>query len=501
MPRSAVLVLLFTLLVGCTALRRSPGERVIMQSEAPRSMDPADHTETYTAAVLDPMYEGLTAFNQQLQIVPVLATSWHSSPDGMTWTAKLRPHVRFHDGTPFTADAVVASFGRMLDVKRGLAGATSVRRSVENVRALDPLTVVFYLKAPFASFPRLLAVTSIVSPKADHEGYLSHHAVGTGPYKFAEWKTGEYVREVRNEEYWGNKPRPAELRWMWTTEPALMNMAIQAGEVDLVNPLPPIFADALQHNKKVRLIQRDSSAVFWVALNTKYKPLSDVRVRRALNYATDRASLVRSQLRGYGRPAKSPLAPATANYDAGIQGYTYDPEKARSLLTAAGYANGFQLNIAVLENQVNFAEALQGMWQRVHVTLTIKQLESGVFSQILFGAPEEKVATHTDSVFASWASPTLDAERQLGPVYRSHAWSPAGANLGFYSNPKLDTMLDRAAAELDPVKQHALYKEAQQIISDDAPHVLLFSAVDLAAVHGTISDFWLFPGGKVELVY
>jgi glutathione transport system substrate-binding protein len=386
-------------------------------------------------------------------------------------------------------------------VKRGLAGASTVRRIVNSVQALDPLTVVFHLNAPFAAFPRVLAVTSIVSPAGDHDGYLSLHAVGTGPYRFAEWKTGEYVREVRNEDYWGKKPRATELCWMWTTEPALMNMAVVAGEVDLVNPLPPIFADALRHNNRVRLLSGESSAVFWVALNTRYQPLSDVRVRRALNYATDRVNLVRSQLRGYGQPANSPLAQAVANYDADVRGYPYDPEKARALLAAAGYPNGFPLSMAVQENQVNFAEVLQGMWQQVHVMLTIQRLESGVFSQTIFGTPEQKAATHTDSVFASWASPTLDAERQLGPVYRTKNWSPTGANLGFYSNPKLDTLLDQAAAELDPVKQHMLYQEAQQIISDDAPHVLLYSAVDLAAVRRDVSDLWLFPGGQVELIH
>jgi glutathione transport system substrate-binding protein len=472
-----------------------------MQSEAPRSMDPADHTETYTKAVLDPMYEGLTRFNEQLEVVPVLATEWHSSSDGMTWTVKLRPKVRFHDGTQFNSAAVVASVQRMLDVKRGLAGASNIRRCVESVQALDPLTVAFHLKAPFATFPRLLADTSIVSPTADRDGYLSRHAVGTGPYRFAGWKTGEYVREVRNEEYWGKKLRPTELRWMWTTEPALMDMAIQAGEVDLVNPLPPIFADALGHNKKVRLLQRTSAAVFWVALNTRYKPLSDVRVRRALNYATDRLNLVRSQLRGYGQPANSPLAPAVANYDAEVKGYAYDPGKARALLAAAGYADGFELNMAVQENQVNFAEALQGMWARVNVRLTIQQLESGVFSQTIFGTPAQKAATHTDSVFASWASPTLDAERQLGPLYRTKDWSPAGAHLGFYSNRRLDELLDLAAAELDLQKQHALYKEAQQIISDDAPHVLLYYGVDLAAAYHDVSDLWVFPGGRIALAY
>jgi glutathione transport system substrate-binding protein len=496
-----VLAAALALAASCSRVHPSTADVTIMQTEAPRTMDPADHTETYTTAVLDAMYEGLTRFNQQLEIVPALATGWQASADGMTWTANLRANVRFHDGTPLNAAAVVASFNRLIDVKRGLAGASHVRRSVESVQALDPLTVRFHLKAPFAAFPRLLAVTSIVSPSADHDGYLSLHAVGTGPYRFAEWKTGEYVREVRNEDYWGKKLRAAELRWMWSSEPALMNMAVLAGEVDLVNPLPPIFADALRHNNKVRLLSGKSSAIFWVSLNTHYKPLSDVRVRRALNYATDRASLVRSQLRGYGLPANSPLAPAVANYDTDVQGYSYDPTKARALLAEAGYPDGFPMNMAVLENQVNFAEVLQSMWQQVHVTLTIQRLESGVFSQIIFGTPEQKAATHTDSVFASWASPTLDAERQLGPLYRTKNWSPTGANVGFYSNPKVDQLLDQAAAELDPTKQHALYKTAQEMISSDAPHVLLYSAVDLAAARRDLSDLWIFPGGQVELVH
>jgi glutathione transport system substrate-binding protein len=497
----STLVLAALLLAGCQRQQRPADELIVMQTEAPRSMDPADHTETYTTAVLDPMYEGLTRFNQQLQVVPALATKWESSADGATWTFTLRSGVRFHDGTPFNAASVLATFERLLDVQRGLAGASNVRRSVGTVTAPDPLTVVFHLKAPFASFPRLLAVTSIISPKADHDGYLSRHAVGTGPYRFVEWKTGEYVREIRNENYWGGKLKPSGLRFMWTTEPALMNMAIVSGEVDLVNPLPPVFADALRHSTKVRLLTGASSAVFWVALNTHYKPLNDVRVRRALNYATDRVNLVQSQLRGYGRPANSPLAPAVGNYDENIKGYPYDLEKARSLLREAGYSNGFPLNIAVQENQVNLVQALQGMWQRINVTLTIQRLESGVYAQSIFGTPEQKAAGHIDSVFASWSSPTLDAERQLGPLYRTRNWSPLGANLGFYTNPKLDEVLDQAAAELEPGKQHVLYRQAQQIISDDAPHVLLYSAIDLAAVRTNVSDLWLFPGGQVEVVH
>jgi glutathione transport system substrate-binding protein len=278
-----------------------------------------------------------------------------------------------------------------------------------------------------------------------------------------------------------------------------MNMALLAGEVDLVNPLPPVFAEALQHTTRVALMDRESAAVFWIALDMHIKPLDDPRVRRALNYAVDRKNLIASQLRGYGTPAASPLGPADASYDPGTHGYSFDLQKAQSLLRAAGYPNGFTLHIAVQESQANIAEAVGGMWSRIGVTLAIHQLETGVFAQTIFGSPQQKAASDTQCVLASWASPTLDPEAQLGPLYRAQNWSPKGANLGFYTNPKLDRLLDEAASELDRSERNRLYAEAQQIISDDAPDVLLYYARDLAARRKSLSGFWLFPGGQLEL--
>ncbi len=121
------------------------------------------------------------------------------------------------------------------------------------------------------SFPRVLAVTPIVSPLADKGGQLSRRATGTGPYKFVEWKTGEYVLEERNEQYWGPRPAVKQLKWIWTSEPVLMNMSVLAGEADIVNPLPPMFAEALSRNPKVKLLNGSEVRVFWVALNTAEK--------------------------------------------------------------------------------------------------------------------------------------------------------------------------------------------------------------------------------------
>ena len=231
----------------------------------------------------------------------------------------------------------------------------------------------------------------------------------------------------------------------------------------------------------------------------KRKPLDDIRVRQALNYATDRAALVRTHCVAW-HSGQFPLAPADFAYDPQTKGYGYDLQRARALLAEAGYGNGFSLKIAVQEPDVDLVEALQGMWANIRVDLEIDGMENGVFSQTIFGSPKQKGEQGIDCVFASWASDNTDPDYQLAPLYRSTQWSPAGANLGFYANPKLDVLLESAAAELDAEKRKGLYREAQQIISDDAPHVLLYYAQDIAARHaGSVPvPVRLLPGGRVE---
>jgi glutathione transport system substrate-binding protein len=488
-------------MLGCKASPPAEGRVTIMQSEAPLTMDPADHTASFTTDVLDPMYESLLQFDENLNVSPSLATRWSVDPSGTRWTLELRKGVHFHDGTAFDSAAVVDSFNRMLDADRGLAGASRVRSIVQRVSAVDAGTVLFTLRRPYAAFTRVLAVTPIVSPLADKQRILSRQADGTGPFKFVEWKTGEYVLEERNQQYWGPPAKIKQLQWIWSSEPVVMNMSVLAAAADIVNPLPPIFAQALALNRKVQLIRGAEVRVFWIALNTKSKPLDDIRVRQALNYATDRAALVRTQLRGFGTPANSPLAPADFAYDPQTRGYSFDVEKAKALLAQAGYANGFALRIAVQQPDVDLVEAIQGMWAKVHVNLEIEGMEYGVFSQSIFGSPKQKAEQGIDCVFASWASDNTDPDYQLSPLYRSDEWSPSGANLGFYTNPQLDVLLESAAAELDGEKRKALYRRAQQIISDDAPHVLLYYAQDIAAQHlGTVpTPVRLLPGGRVQL--
>ena len=490
---------LAALLRGRGALAAESSQIVILQSEAPRSMDPADQTATYTSAILEPMYEGLTGYNDKMELVPVLATKWEADATGTNWTFTLRQGVKFHDGEPCNADAVIASFARHMDEKRGLAASGRFRAILAEVKAVDADTIRFTLKRPYPAFLKLMAVASatIVSPKADKAGTLGRAAVGTGPYKLAEYKSGEYVLSEANADYWGEKAPTKSLKWIWTQEAAVMNMAVQTGDADVVVPLPPVFAAPIKANPELTLLQGNPTSVFWVSLNVKLAPLDDVRVRQALNLATDRAGLVSNLLYGFGLPATSPLSPAVFGYDATVEGYGLDVAKAKALLAEAGHADGITINVAVQEPEANIAEILQGMWAQAGITLNIQRMESGVWTAAAFGTPEEKAAQSVHSVIASWSTGTFDADLQLKPLYHTDSWSPKSANLGFYSNAELDEILNKAGSSTDDAERKTLYAKAQRIIVQDAAHVLLYYPNDLAAARADVKNLWLQPGGEV----
>ncbi|MDP9838387.1 glutathione transport system substrate-binding protein [Neorhizobium huautlense] len=472
----------------------------VMQSEAPRSMDPGDQTATFTAAVLDPMYEGLVRRDPDLSLRPALATEWSADASGLIWTFKLRQGVKFHDGTPFDADAVVKNFARHLDTKRGLAASGRLRTFLDSVTAIDASTVQFKLKTKYPAFIALLSTGPclIVSPTADAAGTIGTKAVGTGPYKLMEYKSGEYVLQAKNTEWWDGAPKGSdEIKWTWTTETSVMSMALQTGDADIVNPLPPAFANQLKNNTDMAVNASEGSAVFWVSLNTKMKPLDDVKVRQALNYATDRDGLVRAFMQGYATPANSPLAPVTPGYDKTLAPYDYDVDKAKALLAEAGYPDGFAMTTIVQDQEARIGELLQAMWAKAGVKLEVKRMESGVWSKAAFLDPAGKEKDGISSSIASWSSGVSGADLQFRPLYYSRSASPTGANLGFFADPKLDELIDKAASTLDEKARNTIYGEAQKVVNEQAPHVLLFTKQDLYATRSTVSGAWMIPGGLV----
>ena len=492
--------LVLTLLVSAAmtgALAQS--ELTIMQNEAPRSMDPANHTATFTAAVLYPMYENLVDMTEDQQLVPGLASEWTINEDGTVYDFVLREGVTFHDGTPLDAAGAVVSLERLLDPDAGLAGAGRFQPVIERVSAVDERTVRIELFRPNAAFLTLMSGSqaAIVSPTAWEASTLDRQAVGTGPYRFVEWVSGERVVMEANPDYWGGAPEVERLVWTWSPEDAVMTMSLQAGEVDIATPLPPLFAPVLGANPDIDVLEATGSRVFWIALTTTIEPLDDARVRRALNHATDRQGLIDALLRGFGVPATSPLSPPLLGFDPTLEGLPFDLEVAANLLAEAGVADGFTVNVAVQEADANVVEALQAMWAQVGVQLNIQVMESGVWSEAAFADPEGKARDEVHAVYASWAA--IDPDAQLRSLYHSASWAPGGANLGFYANERLDELLDIGVAAIDVPTRLEAYAEAQRILLEDAPHVWLYYPQALAAVHTDVDGVWMSPAGQLMI--
>ncbi|WEX11019.1 ABC transporter substrate-binding protein [Chelativorans sp. AA-79] len=495
---------LATVLIGAAAFSTATAAETltVMQSEAPRSMDPGDQSATFTNALLAPVYEGLLLRGSDMQLKPGLATEWSANETGTEWTFTLRDGVVFHDGTEFNADAVVYNFERHLDTSRGLAASGRLRTFLDSVEKIDDETVRFRLKAPYPAFLNILTTNAgqIVSPTADAEGNLGAASVGTGPYRMAEYRSGEYVLQEKFDDYWGDNADSVEaIRWTWSSEPSVLNMALQAGDADVINPVPPAFAAAIDANPELNLHVSDGAAVFWVALNTEAKPLDDVRVRQALNFATDREGIINAIMSGYATPANSPLATVAEGYDPDLDPYPLDLDRARKLLEEAGYPDGFEMSVIVQEQEARIGEVLQAMWAEIGVELDVRRMESGVWSAAAFGDIEQKAAEDVDAVIASWSSGVNGPDLQFRPLYHSSSFAPAGANLGFYHNEEFDSLLDEAAATVDVDVRNEIYGKLQQMINEDAPHVLLYVSQDLYATREGVENVWMIPGGLVRV--
>lgn len=489
----SVILVVLVLSLGSSLVAAST--LTIMQSESPRAMDPSNQSATYTGAVLSHMYDTLLTVNSEGNVVPSLATDYTYSADGMEWTLSLRDGVVFHDGTPFNAEAVKYSFGRILNPENGLTAYGRFNPVIKTVDVLDNLTVKFKLHKPYPAFALLLTINqSAITPPSAAE-IVSRQPVGTGPYKFVEYLSGERVVMERFDDFWGQAPEFDRLIWRWSPEESVRVMALQAGEVDVVVPLPASHVSALEMSPGVKVHEKAGSAVFWLALNTTAEPLNDVRVRQALNYATDRQGLVDAILWGRATIAHSPLAPQYFGYDPTVEGYSFDPEKAKELLAAAGYPDGFTMSITVQESEAKYAEVLQGMWREVGVNVIVDQLENALWSAKVFNPLE---SNETMSSFASWSS-ILDADLMLSPLFATRSFPPASANLGFFSNARLDAILAQAVQDVDPAVREKLYFEAQRIINEEAAHVTLYYANTIFGVRDNIEGVWSQPGGQINV--
>ena len=463
----------------------------------PRSLDPALSTDVPTGRAVAYVFDGLTRFTPDAKVVPGLAKSWDVGADGITYTFHLRRGVKFHDGRAFSATNVVNSFQRVLDpatkggrgwplypIKGAEDYAAGKAKAISGMAAPDDSTVVITLKEPFSIFPKLLAmpVTSIVpdNPAAD----FGQKPIGTGPWKFVEWRHDDYLRFAKNPDYFDGPPKTDSLMPRIVPEASTATAEFEAGNVDVLN-VPDEAGKSWQVDpEKKKLLTSAPALRFWyVAINNTRGPLKDVRVRQALNYAVDVSTTLSQVMAGRGAVANGVIPPILGGYDPNRKPYPHDVAKAKQLLAAAGHPNGIDVDLwaATTDQSPRLSQTIQANLAEAGIRAKIIQRDASSMR-------EAARKGQTDLALKEWWADYPDAENFLYPLLHSKN-KGVGGNVSFYSNPKFDVLVDQAHREQDESKRNSLYTQADQLQFNDAPMIYLFFYKDMYAVQPWIKGF------------
>ncbi len=497
MKRRILLIgLALVLLIGTVALSACGGtggetavkkdQVVVGISAEPTSLDEQQISDYNSDRAASEIYDTLVRFKgETMEVEPDLAESWDISKDGITYTFHLREGVKFHDGTDFNADAVVWNYKRMTDPKAegydtGTYGyAETLFGQVKDCKAPDANTVVFTLKAPFAPFLATMAMTqfSIVSPTAvmKYGKDYGQNPVGTGPFKFKSWENGTEVTLVANEDYFGGAPKIKTLIYRFIKDNNVRQNEFEAGSLDFFVDIIPDDLESLKANPDYTVQRGESLQTWYRNLNTTKAPFNDVRVRQAFYYGINRKSIVDDILLGTGELDSNLLPPAIPYYTKDVEQYDYNPEKAKQLLAEAGVKN-LTVDFYVPESGSGMqqadamATAMQSDMAKVGVTLNITKVEWGAYLDMMIREPEKQDVLLGEF---SWISDNGDADNFLRVLCGSDMIPMNGYNSAYYSNPKLDKLLEEGMRSSDDAVREKAYVEAQKIITEEAPYIVV----------------------------
>ena len=462
----------------------------------PRSLDPARATDVPSGRAVAYLFDGLTRFSPSGNIEAALASRWEVSADGLRYTFHLRTGVRFHDGTPFTAKQVKSSFERVLNPAtqagtqwplfpiagaRLLAQGQSARLGVETP---NDSTVVITLEEPLAIFTKLLAmpVASILPDSIGPD--FSEHPIGTGPWKLDEWQHDDYLRFVRNDEYFDGPTAIDTLLARIIPEPSTAVAEFEAGSVDVLYIPEEQTRSWQDDSERSRLLVSAPALRLWyIGVNTTRGPLSDRRVRQALAHAIDSPTLLDGLLAGRGSVAAGVIPPSLPGFNPNRQALAYDTSAARQLLREAGYPNGVDLELWSSQTSPwpRLAQTLQAYLGAVGIRLKLVQRDASAMRAAAR-------AGQTDLVVKDWYADYPDAENFLYPLLHS-ANSGAGGNVSFYNNPSFDKLVDEARREPDSDRRNSLYQSADSLALQDMALVPLFFYNDMYAIQPWVKGF------------
>jgi peptide/nickel transport system substrate-binding protein len=448
-------------------------------------------------------YDPLVGHDERMAPDPDLglATSWEVGEDQLTWTFHLREGVKFHDGTPFDANAVKVTIESILDPDVG-ALRRSVYTVIKEVNVVDPLTVQFVTDGPFPDLPFLLTDRSafIVSPTALQKMGVADFArqpVGTGPFKFVEWVPNDHITYEANPDYWRGKPAVDLVIYRPVPEAAVRTAMLRTGEADIAVNISPEDLESLGADPNIVVIQKDSLTQVTSEMRQTKPPFSIKEVRKAMNYAVDKESIVNDIMHGAGRIADSP-GPPNVWGSVALEPYNYDPEKAKQLLADAGYPNGFEGNLFYVSGRwagdEQVTQALQAYWQAVGVQISLNKVDQAGLDTMLKKHPDDMAGWTTQQIRTS-----SYLDYHLYRLFNCEAAIMEAAQRSGYCNPAVDELLAKGRATFDLDERLPYYAEAQELIWDDAPFVWVFVQQNLMAARKDVSGYIFLPTGNLIL--
>ena len=458
------------------------------------TLDPHSQNHATTNAILMHSYEGLTRYNEKFEVEPALATKWTMiSPTQVRF--ELRKGVKFADGSPFTADDVIFSFGR---IKQPQGTMQIYVTGIAEIRKIDDHTVDFILSAPQPILLRNIIDFRIMSKawaeknkttntqdyKAKEENYASRNVNGTGPYKITGWTPDQRITMTINKDWWGkHSGNVTEVIYTPIKSDPTRVAALLSGDVDMLTDLPVQDVARLRQDPKLKIVDGHEVRTIYIALDEfspelKYSdvkgknPFKDKRVREALSIAIDREAIKRNTMRGLSLPAGIMVAP-------GVNGNTpeidvpakFDQDRAKKLLADAGYPNGFEFQLNCPNNRyVNDEEICQNlvaMWARIGVKTKLVAESMATFIQ--------KVQNFDTSAYLlGWGVATFDAQYTLQSLIRTRTTGADGNfNFGRVSDPKLDALVDAMKTETDVAKRNAQIRDALVLTRDEVLNIPL----------------------------
>jgi len=470
---------------------------------APSGIDPHVDASSELGIPLTSVYDPLVWLSPEGTFVPGLAERWEISADGRVYTFTLRRDVKFHDGTPFNAEAVRFSLDRIADPATKSRKAIGMLGPYDHTEVVDDYTVRVHFKEPYAPFLTSLSTVylAMVSPSAVQKWGEEYqfHQVGTGPFIFKEYVPKDRLVLVRNPDYnWApsffNHQGAAyldEVVFRFYTDPATRALALESGEADVMGEIPPLDASRLDDDPAYTLMPvAIPGQPLQFFLNTQRPPLDDLLVRQALLYAVDREAIVRTIFKGYSPVAYGPLSRPTFAYDPAVEGrYAYDPQKAAELLEAAGWTDsdgdgirdrdGQPLQLDVILMGWGYipevGQMLQDQLQQVGVTLNSQKM---TFSNAL-GAVREGNYHLVPFLFSSSDPDILRSCFHSANVEGGFNWSKV-------VDPELDALLEEGMQTLDEAARQEIYAQIQQRIMDQAMILPIRDYVNLNATHSYV---------------